>query len=82
MSEELQMPPERGEELQPPPLPPEPLPKGLHFKERVIFRILLSLPIVAGIIFAPDDWLRYVVALGFLVNFLSIEMIFAKLRNN
>jgi hypothetical protein len=60
--------------------PQKQIPKGMRFRERVFFRLILALPIVLGILLAPDDWLRYVVAVGFFLNFISVELLLAKLR--
>lgn len=57
-----------------------PHPRWLRFRERVILRIVLFVPILLGICFAPDSWHRYIVALAVLLNFLSTEEIYSKLR--
>jgi hypothetical protein len=58
-----------------------PIPRRLRFRDRVYFRVALATPIALAIIFAPDDWLRFVVALSFMLNFLSIEILIEKIRS-
>lgn len=57
-----------------------PLPSRLPFRERVYFRVALAVPLVGGILFAPDRFLRLLLATSFLLNFLSAEDLLAKIR--
>lgn len=64
----------------PPPLPPVAPPRRFRFRERVYFRVALVAPLVGGILFAPDRFLRVLLATSFLLNFLSAEDLLAKIR--
>lgn len=53
----------------------------LNFRHRVTLRLMLALPIIAGILLPSNFFSRLAAITAFLVNFLSIEYIYAKMRD-